>query len=161
MCKYVCFHSSEFEEPGWAFFFGATVIWTNVNCEFVNILNALHQTTLTDVITRFIAFKVLITVQDFYLRSRANFKVKMAVVNDPLVIITDERKIYGPFTDDPNSTLTDDQKKFNPRTKINIKVYYFLYKAQRLFYTCFYFYFMHFLVIAVPIYRLLFFDEEA
>ena len=84
------------------------VVWTNVCCEFVNILNALHQDSLTEVITRFIAFKVLITVQDYYLRSRANFKVKAAVLSDPLVIVTDERKIYGPFTDDPDSTLTDD-----------------------------------------------------
>ena len=109
MCKFVCFHPFEFDEPGWAFFFGTCVMWTNVNCEFVNILNALHQSNLTDVITRFIAFKVLITVQDFYLRSRANFKVKMAVLADPLVIITDERKIFGPFTDEVVAIGDDDK----------------------------------------------------
>lgn len=62
MCKFVCFHPSEFDEPGWAFLLGVAVMWTTVNCELVNIVNALHQETLSEVITRFIAFKVLITV---------------------------------------------------------------------------------------------------
>jgi len=133
MCKFVCFHPFEFEEPGWAFFFGSLVMWTNILCEFVNIINALHQHTLTEVITRFIAFKVLIAMQDFYMKSRANFKVKLAVVNDPLVIVTDERKIFGPFTGEGDFAIKQensvDLKNFNPRPKVNIKCYWLFYKA--------------------------------
>ena len=42
MCKFVVFHSHEFDDPGWAFLLGVLVMWTTINCEFVNILNALH-----------------------------------------------------------------------------------------------------------------------
>ena len=62
MCKFVIFHSEEFEDPAWAFLLGIIVMYTNVQCELINIINALHQKKLTDVITKFIAFKVLVTI---------------------------------------------------------------------------------------------------
>ena len=146
MCKFVVFHSEEFEDALWAFLLGVLVTTSTVLVEFVNIINALHENTLTEVMTKFIAFKILIVVQDFYLRSRANFKVKAAVAEEPLVIITDMRKINGPF----------DENSKNKPPQIPIKTLFYIYKLLRMFYTCFYFYFMHFLVIAVPIYGLLF-----
>ena len=93
-------------------------------------------------------------MQEYYLRSRANFKVKAAVTADPLVIITDDRKIHGPFTDGR-------ENNFNPKPLVWIKPYYYIFRMQRLFYTCFYFYFMHFLTITVPIYSLVFTGEES
>lgn len=84
------------------------------------------------------------------MRSRANFKVKAAVTEEPLVIITDMRKINGPFNENSN----------NKPPQVPIKLLFYVYKMLRMFYTCFYFYFMHFLVIVVPIYGLLFSSRE-
>ena len=62
MCKFVVFHSEEFEDAFWAFVLGVLVLTSTVLVEFVNIINALHENTLTEVMTKFIAFKILVVV---------------------------------------------------------------------------------------------------
>ena len=60
-----------------------------------NIFNSLSQTSVTTLLSKFVAFKILIQMQDYYSRSRANFNIRNAVAKNPLVIITDIDRVVG------------------------------------------------------------------
>lgn len=60
MTKYVIYHSEEFDHPWSAFLLGVFVVFVNIFCELTNLFNSLSQTTVTDVISKFVAFKILI-----------------------------------------------------------------------------------------------------
>lgn len=94
MIKYVIYHSEEFEHPKSAFFLGFLVTCVNILCELTNLFNSLSQKTVTNVISKFVAFKILIQMQDYYTRSRANFRIKSAVAT-PLIIVTDTDRVIG------------------------------------------------------------------
>lgn len=89
MIKYVIYHSEEFDHPHSAFMLGLLVVLVNMFCEVTNLFNSLSQSTVTGVISKFVAFKILIQVQDYYNRSRANFRIRGAVSSYPLVVVTD------------------------------------------------------------------------
>ena len=60
MIKYVIYHSEEFEHPRSAFLLGFLVINVNILCEMTNLFYCLSQKRVTDVISKFVAFKILI-----------------------------------------------------------------------------------------------------
>lgn len=93
MIKYVIYHSEEFDHPNSAFMLGVLVVLVNIFCEVTNLFYSLSQTTVTSVISKFVAFKILIQVQDYYNRSRANFRIRGAVQSYPLVIVTDVEQV--------------------------------------------------------------------
>ena len=95
MCKFVIFHSEEFKHPGYAFFLGALISMTNIFVEITNILYSLQQKRIEDVIGKFVSFKVLIQIQDYYLRQRANFRIAKGVQTEPLIVCADLTKIFG------------------------------------------------------------------
>lgn len=93
--KYVVYHHGEFEHPRSAFLLGFLVTNVNILCEMTNLFYCLSQDTVTNVISKFVAFKILIQMQDYFTRSRANFRIKSAVAANPLVIVTDFDKVVG------------------------------------------------------------------
>lgn len=95
MTKYVIYHSEEFDHPISAFLLGVMVVFVNIFCEMTNLLYSLTQSSVTGVISKFVAFKILIQVQDYYNRSRANFRIRNAVNSFPLVIVTDIDHVLG------------------------------------------------------------------
>lgn len=76
------------------FIFGCLVIFSNVLGQVTNAIILLKQTTVEGIISKFVTFKVLFQIQDYYLRTRGNFKVK-AAVGDPLECVPDPIKIFG------------------------------------------------------------------
>ena len=94
MCKFVVYHSEEFENPLAAFSLGLLVIFGNVLCAVTNGLKSLSYTKMDEIVSKFVAFKILIQIADFYNRARHNVPVKDAA-RSPLNIIVDPRKIYG------------------------------------------------------------------
>ena len=66
----------------------------------------------------------------------------------PLVIIKDFKRIFGPYDES------------NPKPQANVKLYFYVYRLVRLFYTCLYFYFMPFTVLAVPISYLIYQNDN-
>lgn len=124
MCMYVTYHSDNFESPSVAFFLGFMTIFANAFASTTNLLMALSQKNVINVITKFVGFKILIQIQDYYLRSRDQFKIKKAVSNDLLVVI-DENKVTN-------------------------KTHLYIYKFLRVIYTSLYFYFFPLLIIVVP-----------
>ena len=110
MIKYVIYHGEDFDHPKSAFLLGVLVILVNILAEMTNILNSLSQTTVTGVLGKFVAFKILIQMQDYYTRSRANFRIKGAVSSKPLVIITDIDRVIGVAKDnDDRSSIRNQQ----------------------------------------------------
>ena len=77
------------------------------------------------VISKFVGFKLLIQIQDYYLKSRANFPVKDSVKSDPLIIIANKKNVKHPFL-------------------------LHFYKFVRALYTSVYFYFFPLCVITLP-----------
>ena len=124
MCMYVTYHSDNFESPSVAFFLGFMTIFANGFASSTNLLMALTQKSVMNVVTKFVGFKILIQIQDYYLRSRDQFKIKGAVSNDLVVIIDD--------------------------TKVKSMVHLVTYKILRILYTSLYFYFFPLLIIVVP-----------
>lgn len=94
MCKFVVFHHEEFSNPVETFMLGIFIIIGNILCEITNAAETLSQRSVIELISKFVAFKLLIQIQDYYLRSRHNFAVKQAV-QDPLIIAADTAKIFG------------------------------------------------------------------
>ena len=61
-----------------------------------NGINALQQTTILDVIGKFVGFKILIQIQDAYLKARPNFApMKSEVGKSPLEIDANVDRIFG------------------------------------------------------------------
>lgn len=75
MCKFVVYHSDEFNNPIMAYSLGMFLIIGNVICAVTNVAQSLKQTNVINVISKFVAFKLLIQIQDYYLRSRSNFSI--------------------------------------------------------------------------------------
>lgn len=94
ICKFVVFHHEEFSNPVEVFLLGFLVLSANILCEYTNALCTMSQTSVTGVISKFVGFKVMIQIQDYYLRQRNNFRVKQAV-SEPLKINSCESRIYG------------------------------------------------------------------
>lgn len=144
-------------------------------CETTNLLNSLAQTTVTNVISKFVAFKILIQVQDYYNRSRANFRIRSAVSSYPLVIVVDIQKVLGQAKAEASSRRSSQRdahyqsfladleanrnapksKKRDKQRRALIIVMYYVYKLLRAFYTTIYFYFFPLFVIAIPFVRMI------
>ena len=103
MCKFLIYHSEETNHPVAAFTLAVLVIFVNVLCEITNICYMLSLDKVEDVLTNFVAFKVLIEAQDFYAWQRGNFKIRQAVVPNPLIIIEDKARIYSVPSDENDS----------------------------------------------------------
>ena len=54
------YHPEEFGNPIEAFFLGVMVCVGNILCELTNVLNTMNQKDVKNVITRYVAFKMLI-----------------------------------------------------------------------------------------------------
>lgn len=90
MCMYVTYHSDKFENPRVAFILGFMTIFANVFTSVTNLVMALTQKSVINVITNFIGFRILVEIQVFYMKSRDLFKIKKAVSNDLVVIVDDK-----------------------------------------------------------------------
>ena len=110
MCRYTVFHYDQLTHPIAAFMLGIFVIFVNVLCEVTNVMYLLTQNSVSDVISKFVAFKVLIQVNTFYNAQRINFSIKKEIAASPLVIIEDNRKIFGKKAD-KSSEVQEDEKK--------------------------------------------------
>ena len=60
MCKYVVFHSEEFDNPVEVFVLGMLVMFANILCESTNALNSLSQPSIVRIIQKFVGFKLMI-----------------------------------------------------------------------------------------------------
>jgi hypothetical protein len=137
MCKFVVFHSEEFTNPLEAFLLGVLVMCGNVLCEITNAISTQSQTNVVNIVTKFVGFKILVQVQDYYLRARHNFEVK-ASVQEPLIIDTNPKKLFGD---------RDSARK-------SIRIIYFIYKLLRTVYTSVYFYYFPLLYLSLPLLKL-------
>lgn len=119
------------------FFLGVMTIAVNFACQFSNMIGALTATTVPIVLSKFVAFKLLINVQDYYKRSRANFKIAKAVGN-PIIIKEDNSKIYGMGKNDGT-----------PK-KILGMFFFAIFAIMKFWYNNLYFYFFPFVVLYLP-----------
>jgi hypothetical protein len=65
MCKYVVFHSEEFNNPVEVFFLAFMVVNASILCEITNALNSMDKNSVKsvkDVIAKFVGFKILIQI---------------------------------------------------------------------------------------------------
>lgn len=60
MCKYVVFHFEEFSNPVETFMLGIFIMIGNMFCEITNGYSALSYTSVTQIISKFVGFKILI-----------------------------------------------------------------------------------------------------
>lgn len=135
-----------------AFTLGVLVIIVNLLCEITNICYVLSLNSVEKVLANFVAFKVLIEAQDFYAWQRSNFRIRQAVVPNPLIIIEDKSRIYQVPDDDQLEVdrLGLHQKKKKTLGRRSITCLYVLGKLIRVYYTSFYYYFFPLLIGLVP-----------
>lgn len=107
MCKYATFHRDEFQNPEAAFVLGVLIIIVNILIELNNLLNSLVQTTIKGVLSQFVAYNVLILIQDFYMKARKSFPVKAAVA-EPILIVGDLKKVFGKKEEKKNEEDKDE-----------------------------------------------------
>ena len=62
MCMFVIFHYDEFDNPTGAFILGVLLVLVNILGAVTNMLIALSKETVEDVISKFVAFKLLIQI---------------------------------------------------------------------------------------------------
>jgi hypothetical protein len=60
MVKFAVYHGDEFQNPNIAYFLGVMVIFSNVFSAFTNSYMTMTRSTIMDVISKFVGFKVLI-----------------------------------------------------------------------------------------------------
>ena len=97
MCRFVVFNYKEFKNPVEVFILGVLVVFSNILGQITNAAVLLQQTSVEKVISKFVYFKVLFQIQDYYLRSKTNLKFKDAI-KDPLIIIPNKDVIFGSKT---------------------------------------------------------------
>jgi len=66
MCAYTLYHSEEMTNPVAGFFLGICIIFVNLFCESANMLTQLNNTDIPTLLSKYIAFKVLLEGPDFY-----------------------------------------------------------------------------------------------
>lgn len=109
-------------------------------------------------------------MQDYYTRSRANFRIKGAVAANPLVIVTDIDRVLGLVEENEESldernnhfqqlisdmaiiksdSLKKRKNKYK-RKRFIIKMMFYIYKFLRTLFTTIYFYFFPLFVIVIP-----------
>ena len=104
MIKFVVFHHEEFKNPMLAFSLGMIIVLVNIMCEITNLVYLGTQPNLDQVISKFVGFKILIQMQDYYMRQRASFRIKNAIDKNPLVIKTDLTKVFGDASTQSNDS---------------------------------------------------------
>mmetsp|Transcript_9819 Transcript_9819/g.16534 ORF Transcript_9819/g.16534 Transcript_9819/m.16534 type:complete len:197 (-) Transcript_9819:20-610(-) len=138
ICKFAVYNHTELDNPIATFILGLVVVQTNVLCAITNMVFSLAQTNVVSVIQKFVAYKVLIQIIDYYTRSRANFEIKGSVVRNPVKINNDDRELL------------------NSKISISIRIMYYMYKVLRSMFTSIYFYFFPLFVVYLPMQRLMF-----
>lgn len=113
MIKFLVYHSEECNHPVSAFFLGVLVILVNVLCEITNICSVLSLSEVEAVLASFVGFSALFEAQDFYAWQRTNFKIRKAVVPNPLIIVEDPARIYSV----PDEEIEADRDSKGPRKK--------------------------------------------
>ena len=176
MCKYVVFHYEEFTNPVETFMLGIFIMVGNMICEITNGVSALSYTSVINIISKFVGFKILIQVQDYYLRQRQNFPVKQSV-SETLYIYENRDKIFGtPASEKPDSLQADvsstqnqyflevqDKKEkkeeiFEP-APLSIKLLFYSFRLINGFFNSIYFYFFPLFYLGVPFTRLIFSNQ--
>ena len=94
MIKFVVFHSEEFKHPIHAFCLGLGIMLANIFVASTNLANSFKQNNIEGVIGKFVSFKVLLQIQDYYMRQRSNFRIKKAVQSEPLMVLVNYKKIF-------------------------------------------------------------------
>ena len=59
------------------------------------MLTLLGQKKIQDILSKVVAFRVLLTIVDFYTKQRSSFTIKEAVLRNPLIINADEDLLFG------------------------------------------------------------------
>ena len=62
MIRFVTFHSEEFTNPIEVFLLGVLIMLSNVLCEFTNAYSSLSYTSIVQIISKYVAFKLLIQI---------------------------------------------------------------------------------------------------
>ena len=88
------FHAEEFESPGFMYFYSVSIIATQIITVLTLMFSLLEQDTAVAIIHYFVRFKILIKIQDYYLKCRENFSIKGATA-DGLTITRNHDKIFG------------------------------------------------------------------
>ena len=158
MCKFAVYHSEEFTNPVEVFVLGVLISLSNVLCEVTNAIETTSQDSVTSIVSKFVAFKILIQIQDYYLRQRQNLQVK-AAVKEPLIIKVDNDKIFGNTRNSLISEHNSGSDEGEPRqqqhgARLSIKILYYVLKMYRSIFTTFYFYFFPLMWLAFPFSRL-------
>ena len=125
------------------FFLGVMTCMVNFACQFSNMIGALTARNVPEVLSKFVAFKLLINVQDYYKRSRANFKIAKAVGN-PIIIKEDNSMRYG-------NRENDSMLK-----KIVGNIFFVIFMLLKFFYNNLYFYFFPFVILYLPFNKLIY-----
>lgn len=134
MMKYSLCHPEEFTHPKLAFLLGFSYMSIVAFSEWVNIIKGTERKKPQDLITSYIGFKVITELPKVYLNSISDLPIKSAIGK---LTATKGRK---------------DSKNIGK----NHWVLTFIYTNAKWFYHSFYFYFMPFMVIYLPLVVLLF-----
>lgn len=138
MCNYVTYNSKEFRSPFLAFTLGFFTTIITMMVEICNIYNSIRIPSLTKLIGKFVSFKMLVQIQDYYLKGRENFKPKGVIGKDSLPIQGD--------------------MSIRPPAGANaaaVGIYHFLYVLLRTVYAVVYYYMFPLLPMFLPFYEII------
>lgn len=137
MMKYSLCHPEEFTHPKLAFMLGFIYMNIIVTSEWINIMKGTEKKKPQDLITSYIGFKVITELPKVYLNSMSDIPIKEAI-----------------------GKLTATKGRKDPKNEgKNNWFFVTVYCLSKWFYHSFYFYFMPFMVIYLPLMVLLF-DKE-
>lgn len=135
MMKFALNHSDQFNSPACAFFLGAMVAVITMIAGIINSMYYSNVTKVIDIIRRFVKFKLLVQVQDYYVRTRANDVPQLKSIVGKYPLIIKERM-----------NLFSEEKNINKNLLILL---YVIYQVIFNFYSAIYFYFLPFLIIII------------
>ena len=168
MMEFLVFHDEEFDSPSMMFFYSMFTIFTAIYIQLTNVAMILNDKTAEDVIAHFVEFKILLQVQDYYLKVRENLNVKKAAA-DGLTITRDYGKVFGTNHNhkkkdknhgDKEEELLKEEKECTEEHKVDWKRNYkaicglYLWKFISFLYENYLFYFFPFTIIVFPIWDL-------
>lgn len=73
------FNPDEFSNPQAAFFLGFNNFCFYIIIELINIVSLLRKDSVPDIISRFFAYSILLTIPQIYMRQRKMFNIKFDV----------------------------------------------------------------------------------
>jgi len=154
MMRQTHYNPNAFSHPLTGFFIGLTNVLLYTMIETMNMLSGLSCSSLDTMITKFMAYSILLEIPSIYVGQKKAFNVKYDVA-DFFLTIKEENLDFMEDQDDGADKSYIREQKIKARNSVNNWLCNGLFRILDWFNEVIYYYTFQFIVFTIPFYRML------